>query len=62
MASCAICGKKRIIGNNVSHSNNKTKRIIMPNLQRIRVFTESGVKRLRICTRCIRSGKVKKAV
>ncbi|NWF52614.1 MAG: 50S ribosomal protein L28 [Nitrospirae bacterium] len=62
MAICAICGKKRVIGNNVSHSNNKTKRIIMPNLQRIRVITEGGVKRLRICTRCIRSGKVKKAV
>ena len=62
MATCAICGKKRVIGNNVSHSNNKTKRIIMPNLQRIRVITEGGVKRLRICTRCIRSGKVKKAV
>ncbi|MGQ9569556.1 MAG: 50S ribosomal protein L28 [Thermodesulfovibrionales bacterium] len=61
MASCAICGKKRVVGNNVSHSNNKTKRIIMPNLQRMRIITESGVKRLRICTRCLRSGRVKKA-
>ncbi|MEW6417196.1 MAG: 50S ribosomal protein L28 [Nitrospirota bacterium] len=62
MASCAICGKKRIIGNNVSHANNKTKRLIMPNLQRMRIITGSGIKRLYVCTRCLRSGTVKKAV
>jgi large subunit ribosomal protein L28 len=62
MASCAICGKQRIIGNNVSHANNKTKRLIMPNLQRMRINTRSGVKRLYVCTRCLRSGMVKKAV
>jgi large subunit ribosomal protein L28 len=62
MASCTICGKKRIIGNNVSHANNKTKRLIMPNLQRMRIITGGGIKRLYVCTRCLRSGMVKKAV
>ncbi|OHE59773.1 MAG: 50S ribosomal protein L28 [Thermodesulfovibrio sp. RBG_19FT_COMBO_42_12] len=62
MASCATCGKQRTIGNNVSHANNKTKRRIMPNLQRMRVITDNGVRRLYVCTRCLRSGKVKKAV
>ncbi|MDP2753792.1 MAG: 50S ribosomal protein L28 [Nitrospirota bacterium] len=62
MASCATCGKQRVIGNNVSHANNKTKRRIMPNLQRMRVITDNGVRRLYVCTRCLRSGKVKKAV
>ncbi|MEW6068206.1 MAG: 50S ribosomal protein L28 [Nitrospirota bacterium] len=62
MADCAVCGKKRVIGNNVSHANNKTKRQIMPNLQRIRVITDKGNRRLYICTRCLRSGKIKKAV
>jgi large subunit ribosomal protein L28 len=62
MASCAVCGKQRIIGNNVSHANNKTKKLIMPNLQRIRVMTNKGVKRLYVCTRCLRSGMVKKAI
>lgn len=62
MASCSVCKKKRVIGNNVSHANNKTKKQIMPNLQRMRILTGSGVKRLYICTRCLRSGKVKKAV
>ncbi|MBM4140804.1 MAG: 50S ribosomal protein L28 [Nitrospira sp.] len=62
MASCAVCGKKMTVGNNVSHANNKTKRQIMPNLQRMRVITKSGTKRLYVCTRCLRSGVVKKAV
>jgi large subunit ribosomal protein L28 len=62
MASCAVCGKQRIIGNKVSHANNKTKKLIMPNLQRIRVMTNKGIKRLYVCTRCLRSGMVKKAI
>ncbi|MBI5187568.1 MAG: 50S ribosomal protein L28 [Nitrospirae bacterium] len=62
LASCIVCGKKRTVGNNVSHANNKTKRQIMPNLQRTRIITERGTKRVYVCTRCLRSGKVKKAV
>ncbi len=62
MATCSVCGKKRVIGNNVSHANNKTKRLVMPNLQRIRVVTGSGIKKDYVCTRCLRSGAVKKAV
>jgi len=62
MASCAVCGKKMTVGNNVSHANNRTKRQIMPNLQRMRVITKSGTKRLSVCTRCLRSGMVKRAV
>ncbi len=63
MASCAVCRKQRIIGNNVSHANNRTKRLIKPNLQRMRVITNDGVKKkLYVCTRCLRSGVVKKAV
>ena len=62
MAICAVCGKQRITGNNVSHANNKSKKLIMPNLQRMRVITKKGVKRLHVCTRCLRSGMVKKAI
>ncbi|MFA4917993.1 MAG: 50S ribosomal protein L28 [Thermodesulfovibrionales bacterium] len=62
MATCSVCGKKRVIGNNVSHANNKTKRLVLPNLQRIRVVTGSGIKKDYVCTRCLRSGAVKKAV
>ena len=62
MASCSICNKKRIVGNNVSHANNKTKRVLLPNIQRIRIVTDSGTKRAYVCTRCIRSNRVVKAV
>ncbi|KPK45769.1 MAG: 50S ribosomal protein L28 [Nitrospira bacterium SM23_35] len=62
MAQCAICGKQRAIGNNVSHANNKSKRLIMPNLQKMRVLMNTSVKRRYVCTRCLRSGAVKKAI
>lgn len=63
MAVCSVCGKKKITGNNVSHANNKTRRIFQPNLQKIRALTAGqGAKRVSVCTRCLRSGKVKKAV
>jgi large subunit ribosomal protein L28 len=61
MASCSACGKKKTVGNNVSHANNKTKRILMPNIQRIRIHAGGSTKRAYVCTRCIRSGKVVKA-
>jgi large subunit ribosomal protein L28 len=62
MASCSVCGKKKTIGNNVSHANNRTKRVLLPNIQRIRVVTDSGTKRAYVCTRCIRSNRVVKAL
>jgi large subunit ribosomal protein L28 len=62
MAVCTVCEKKRVTGNNVSHANNRSKRVFKPNLQRIRVQTEKGTKRVHVCTRCLRSGKVVKAV
>lgn len=62
MASCVACGKKKTIGNNVSHANNKTKRQLFPNLQRTRIATDHGIKRAYVCTRCLRSGTVKKVV
>lgn len=62
MASCYVCGKKKTIGHNVSHANNKTKRIFLPNLQRMKIITDSGPKRVHVCTRCLRSDLVKKSV
>jgi large subunit ribosomal protein L28 len=62
MATCAVCGKQRVIGNNVSHANNRTKRIIMPNLQKMRIMTDRGAKRVTVCTRCLRSKMVKKVL
>ena len=57
---CELCGKRPSSGNNVSHANNKTKRRFNPNLQRVRASVDGSVRRIRVCTRCIRSGKVTK--
>ena len=58
---CEICGKGPDFRNSVSHANNKTRRRRNPNLQRVKAIYNGQVKRIRVCTRCIRSGAVKKA-
>jgi len=60
--ACDVCGKRHQSGHNVSHANNKTKRVFNPNLQTVRALMEGTPKRIRVCTRCLRSGKVKKSV
>ncbi len=49
-------------GHNVSHAHNLTKRVWNPNLQRVRALVDGRVKNLDVCTRCMRTGKVQKAV
>ena len=58
---CDICGKGPVVGRNVSHAHNVTSRRFKPNIQRVRAVINGGVKRIRVCTRCIRSNKVVKA-
>ncbi len=58
---CEICGKGPQFGNTISHAHNVTKRRWNPNLQKVRVLVNGSVKRMKICTRCLRSGKVQKA-
>ena len=58
---CDICGKRPLVGNNVSHSNNRTKKRNYPNLQKIRAMVKGKVERLLVRTRCIKAGKVTKA-
>lgn len=59
--SCAICGKGVAHGNQVSHSNIKTRRTWSPNLQPVRAVMGGEVRRILVCTRCLRSGKVQRA-
>lgn len=59
---CEICGKGTQRGNKVSHSNIKTKALWQPNLQKVKAVVEGSVAKVQVCTRCIRSGKVQKAV
>ncbi|RPJ04806.1 MAG: 50S ribosomal protein L28 [Spirochaetaceae bacterium] len=58
---CDVCGKSTKSGNNVSHANNKTRRVWRPNIQRVHAVV-SGNKNvtMKVCTRCIRSEKVTK--
>ncbi len=55
---CEVCGKGIRSGNNVSHSNRHTKRIWKPNIQRVRAVVNGEVKRINVCTRCLRSNKI----
>jgi large subunit ribosomal protein L28 len=59
---CEVCCKGKLYGNNVSHANNQTKRVWNPNLQRVRAKVQGQVKSIYVCTRCLRGGKVEKAV
>ena len=58
---CDICSKKRLVGNKVSHSNIKSKTTQRPNLHRVATMINGTKKRVLVCTRCLRSGKVVKA-
>jgi large subunit ribosomal protein L28 len=60
--TCDICGKGTVTGNKVSHANNRTKRTWKPNLHSVRAMVGKSKTTLRVCTRCLRSGKVVKAI
>lgn len=59
---CEICGKHPASGHNVSFSNRHTKRRFLPNLQSVRARVNGTVRRIRVCTTCLRSGRVQRAV
>ena len=59
---CEVCEKGTLNGNSVSHSNRKTHRLWAPNVQRVRVEVAGQVRHMNVCTRCLRSGNVKRAL
>ena len=60
--TCEICSKGSQSGFNVSHSHVKTKRTWKPNIQSVKAVVNGEIKRINTCTRCLRSGKVQRAV
>lgn len=62
MAKCEVCGKSVQFGENVSHSHKKTKKMWRPNVKKIRVLENKHVVRKYVCTQCIKSGSIRKAV
>ena len=61
MAKCDICGKGVLFGNNVSHSNRKTKAIWKPNVKSVRAKVNGATKKIYVCTSCLKSGLVERA-
>jgi large subunit ribosomal protein L28 len=60
--SCDLCGKGPVVGHRISHAHNVSKRRWLPNLVSVRTVVRGTPKRLRVCTRCVKAGKVTKIV
>ena len=59
---CEICGKGTVTGNKVSHAKNRVRRTWKPNLLKVRTMVGKSKTTMKICTRCLRSGKVEKVL
>ena len=59
--NCEICGKAPVVGRQHSHANNVSARRFEPNLQTVKAIINGGIRRVRVCTRCLRSNKIVKA-
>lgn len=59
---CDVCGKGKVFGNKVTFSNKKNSRSWSPNLRNVRAVVNGGVKKIKVCTRCLRSGYVERAL
>lgn len=62
MAKCNICGKGVVSGIQLSHSHIRTKRTWSPNIQPVKALVNGAPKKIKVCTRCLKSGKVTRAV
>jgi large subunit ribosomal protein L28 len=58
---CEVCGKGPQFGHKVSHAHNVSNRRWNVNLQQVRAVVKGAAKRMRVCTSCLRNGKVQKA-
>lgn len=62
MAKCDVCGKGVSFGIKVSHSHRRSNRTWKPNIRKVKALVNGSVKSVNVCTRCLRSGKVQRAV
>jgi len=62
MAKCSICDKGVSFGITVSHSHRRSNRMWKPNVKRVKAVVNGSPRRIHACTRCLRSGKVTRAV
>jgi large subunit ribosomal protein L28 len=59
---CDVCAKGPSVGNSISHAHKLTRRRWMPNLLSMRIMVAGKTKRARVCTRCLKAGKVTKVI
>lgn len=59
---CVVCHKKTVTGFNVSHSHLKTKRRWLPNLQKVKALVDGEIRKVYVCTKCLKAGKIKRAI
>jgi len=59
---CVVCGKGTETGHAVSHSNIKTKRLWKANVQKVKALINGTPRRVNVCTRCLKAGKITRAV
>lgn len=59
---CVICNKSVVFGHQISHSDRKSNRSWAPNVKRVKAIVDGSPKRIYVCTRCLRSGKVQRAL
>ena len=59
---CEVCGKGQVSGNNVSHSNRHSRRKWSANMQTVRIDDNGITRKANVCTKCLRAGKVNRAV
>lgn len=59
---CDVCGKGKTFGNKITFSNKKNPKSWLPNIRRVKVDDKGSIKRINVCTRCLRSGYVKRAL
>ena len=62
MAKCDVCGKGVVFGITVSHSHRRSNRTWKPNVRKVKAIVNGCVKSVNVCTRCLRSGKVTRAI
>lgn len=62
VAKCDICGKGVTFGIKVSHSHRRTNRAWKPNVKRVKAIVDGSPRHVYVCTRCLRSNKVERAI
>lgn len=62
MAKCDICGKGVVFGINISHSHIRTNRAWKPNIRKVKAIVDGTPKTVKVCAKCLRAGKVTRAM